>query len=247
MSVRATEVVADALVMFRRDRELLLGLAGPFWFLPAFALALLVPPPPPFPSSFEPGSPAATDWSAQFAQWAGAHGGWFVLAAAIGGWGSVTVYALYLDRTTPDLRTALGRAAVLWPRFVLLSALVGLVAFAGLLLWILPGLYLLGRLLPAGPALVAERPLGALKAIGRGWTITRGAGLQLMGVTAATLGISWFAPQPLLALDAWLRTRPGGANVVALATVDALAAAIAALAALASALVAVAAYRRLAR
>ncbi|MDB5695849.1 MAG: hypothetical protein JWN21_1392 [Sphingomonas bacterium] len=245
MRLRATHVVADALILFRRDRELLLGLAGPFWFLPAFALALLVPTAPGMPEGARAGTPEATAWVEALAQWVATQGHWFMLAAGIGGWGTATLYALYLDRSRPDLRAALRMGARLWPRFMLLSLLVGLMAVGGLALWILPGLYILGRFLPAGPALVAERPLGALNAVGRGFALTRGTGLPLMGVTAAISGLSWFAPQPLLSLDAWLRAQPGGANPLALATVDALAAAVTTLAALASALLAVAAYRRL--
>ena len=193
------------------------------------------------------GTPDADARVQALAQWLTAHGGWFLLAAAFGGWGTATLYALYLDREQPDVRAALTRGLAAWPRFMLLSVLVGLMTVAGLALWILPGLYLLGRFMPAGPALVAERPLGALDAVGRGFALTRGVGLQLMAVSAATLGLAWFAPQPLLLLDGWLRAQPGGPNPVALATVDALAAAVTALAATATALVAVAAYRRLAR
>jgi hypothetical protein len=244
--LRATHIVADALILFRRDRELLLGIAGLFWFLPAYALLLLIPAAPPLPGSAGVGTPEADARMAALAQWLTAHGGWYLLAAAIGAWGTATVYALYLDRARPDVREALALGAALWPRFMLLSVLIGVMTVAGLALWILPGLYLLGRFMPSGPALVAERPVGALDAVGRGFSLTRGAGLPLMGVSAATLGLGWFAPQPLLALDTWLRAQPGGANPVALATVDALAAAVTALAAVATALIAVAAYRRLA-
>lgn len=246
MNLRATSVVADALILFRRDRELLLGLAGPFWFLPMFALLLLVPKPPTRPADAAVGSPATEAWVQAFAEWLTTQAGWFLLAAAIGAWGTATVYALYLERERPDVRGALAIGAALWPRFMLMTILIGLMAGGGLLLLYLPGLYLLGRFMAAGPALVAERPLGAVNAIGRGWRLTRGAGLALMGVAAATLGLGWFVPQPLLALDDWLRARPDGANPVALATVDALAAAVATLAALATALIAVSAYRRLA-
>jgi hypothetical protein len=246
MRLRATDLVADAAMLFGRDRELLLGLAGPFWFLPAFTLALLVPPAPGLPAGVERGTPEAAAAIAAFAQWLGAYGGWYLLGAAIGAWGSATLFALYLDRERPALREALARGAGLWPRYMLMNAMVGVMALAGLALWILPGLYVLARFMPAGPALVAERPLSAVAAIGRGFRLTRGFGLPLTGVTAATMALSWFAPQPLLALDLWLRERAGGANPVALATVDALAAAVVTLAALATALIAVATYRRLA-
>lgn len=246
MRLSLAAVVADAWRLFRRDRELLLAFAGPFWFLPAFALALLVPPPPALPAGVEPGSKEALAWVASLGDWLGQQGGWYLLGAAIGAWGTASLYALYLDRSRPNAGGALRLGAALWPRFMLLNAVTGLMALAGLLLWVVPGIYVLARVLVAAPALVAERPLGALKAVGRGFGLSRGAGLLLMGLVAFPLALGWFAPQPLIALDDWLRARAGGPNPVALMTVDALAAAIAAAAALASGLIAVAAYRRLA-
>jgi hypothetical protein len=244
MRVSAAGLVADAWALFRRDRDLLLALAGPFWFLPSFALTLLVPPPPALPAGVEPGGAAWNSWSQNFAQWLSAQGSWYLLGAAIGAWGTASVFALYLDRRHLSLGDALARGAAIWPRYMLLSALTGIMTFAGLLLWVVPGLYILGRVLLAGPALVAERPLGALAAVGRGFALSRGAGLTLMALATLTLVGGWLLPQPLLGLDEWLRARAGGPNPVALATVDALAAAIAAAAALATALIAVAAYRR---
>lgn len=246
MRLDVAETLAGAWAMFRRDRALLLGLAGPIWLLPALALLLLVPGPPAFPVDVEPGSPQAVAAVQAMLSWAGTHGGWFVAAAAIGAWGTLALFTLYLAADRPDLATAFARAARLWPRFVLLNAITALPIAAGLRLWYLPGLYVLARVMLAGPALVAEAPLGAWRAIVRGVRLSRGASLPLTALVAATLGIGALLPQPLLALDTWLRAQPGGPNPVAVATVDLLAAAIATVGALASALVAVAAYRRLA-
>lgn len=247
MRLRATDLVVDAWRLWRADAALLLALAGPFWFLPAFALTLLVPGPPALPAQAGPGTREAVLWADRLAMWVAHDGGWYLLGSAVGGWGTLAVCALYLDRARPDAREALASGARLWPRYMLLSALSGLMALAGLMLWVLPGLYILGRLLPSVPALVAERPLGAVAAVGRGLAISKGAGLSLTALVAATFGLGWIAQQPLLALDGWLRDRPDGPNPVALATVDALAAAIATAAALTTVLLAVSAYRRLAR
>lgn len=241
------DVLGDAWAMVRRDRVLLFGLAGPFWLLPVLALRLLVPVAPPLPLGLEPGSPAATAAARAVIEWAGAHGMWFLVAAGVGALGTVAVFVLYLDRDRPDVAASLARAGRLWPRFVLLNLITALPTGAGLMLLYVPGVYILARVLASGPALVAEAPIGAWAAVGRGFRLSRGSSIALMGVVAVTLALAWIVPQPLLVLDEWLRAQPGGANPVALATVDVLASAIAAAAALASALVAVAAYRRLAR
>ena len=241
MRVTAAGVVLDAFALFRRDRAVLTPIAGLFWFLPAYAVALLTPAPPEPPA----GAEGAAAWEG-LSRWLAAQAPWYALAWAVGLWGAATVYALYLRPERPELRGALATAAGLWPRLLLASGLVAIMAAGGLLLWVVPGLYLLGRLMPVGPALAAERPLSALGAIGRAWALTRGSGLSLGAVAAATLGFGWIGSQPLLLLDGWLRAQ-GGGNPVAVAIVDAGAAAISMAAALASALFAVAAYRRLAR
>lgn len=245
MGLSPAALLADAWASFRRDRRLLLPIAVAFWFLPTFALVLLVPAPPLPSARLEAGSQEAARYVALLTQWMGANGGWYLLRAAIDAWATASVYALYLDRERPDLRTALELGLRLWPRFMLMSAIVGMLMIAGLALYVLPGIWVLARLIAAGPALVAERPLGATAAVGRSFRLSRGAGLMLLGPVGLVLAMGWLAPQPFLALDLWLRARPGGPNVVAVATVDALAAAGETAAAIASALVAIAAYRAL--
>lgn len=237
--------LAAAWALFRRDRALLLGLAGPFWLLPTLALRLLVPLPPTLPTDLEPGSREALAALEGLANWIGTHGGWYVAAGAVDYWGTLTLFVLYLDADQPTLRESLGRAARLWPRFFLLNAIVALPLFAGLWLWAIPGIYVLARVLTAGPALVAEAPLPAWQALTRGFALSRGAVLPLMALAAATLTLALLG-EPLLVLDRWLRAQGGGPNPVALVMTDALAATVAAAAALAGGLVAIAAYRRLA-
>ena len=244
MRLDLAALLADGAAMFRRDRALLLGVAGLFLFLPRLALLLLVPEPPVPTTPLEPGSAAAQASVTALADWVATHGVWFVAAFGFGALGTVALMTLYLDRDEPDLGAALARAARLWPRFVLMNLIAAPPVAAGLLLFYLPGLYVMARLLLAGPALVAERPLGAGAALGRGWSLSRGASLPLTALMAGTIGVGWLLSQPLLRLDLWLRAQPGGANEVALITVDALAAAVAAAATLASALFAIAAYRR---
>ena len=246
MKLTAANVVADALRLMHRDPAVLVAIAGPFWFLPAYAIALFVPPPPMRSADQLDNQGATLAWVDGFGQWLAAQGPWYLAAWAIGLWGTATVYALYLDQDRPDVRGALVRGAALWPRLALASALVGMMAGAGLLLWVLPGLYLLGRLTPVGPALAAEQPMSAVAAISRAFRLTSGNGLALMAVAAATLGLSWMLGQPFLMVSDWLAAQ-GGGNPVAIAIVDAGAAAVAAAAGLASALIAAAAYRRLAR
>ena len=237
-AIRIGPVLAEAWALFRRDRDWLLALAGPFLFLPAFALALLVPPPP---TATGAGEAQALDWARAVSGWAAEHGGWHLLAFAVACFGAAALYAAYL--AAGDVRGALRRAGPILPRYLLAMLLIGLPTAAGLLLWVVPGLYVMGRAMLTGPALVAERPIGAAAAAGRSVRLTRGAGLPM----AALASIPWLGgvllAQPFVMLAE--RLREGGAGTLALALAGAGLAGVAAASTLAQALIAVAAYRRL--
>lgn len=242
MPIRIQPVLAEAWALFRRDRDWLLALAGPFLFLPAFALALFVPS---WPAAPDRGGEARDTqilaWADQFAGWVGDYGLWYVLGYAVTAFGSAALYAAYLDRGAGDVRGALGRAGAILPRFLLAMILVAIPVGAGLFLWVLPGIYLMGRTMLTGPALLAERPIAAATAVARSFSLSSGAGLPLMALAALTMLIGVAAAQPFLALK-----EAAGASVVSGAIGAAGMAGVSALTNLAQALIAVAAYRRLA-
>lgn len=236
-------VLHEAWALFRRDRDILLRIAGAFLFLPSFALALLVPGPPPRDQRGD--DEAAVAWFDALGDWGRAHGGWYLLAYAVGYLGAATLYALYLDQRRLDVGGAIRRAAATLPRYLLTMALVALPVGAGMLLLFVPGLYVLGRVMLAGPALITERG-SALSAIRRSMWLSRGSGLPLMGLAAVPVLGGALASQPFVLLDAWMREH-GAANPVALALVDAGASLVGMASGLAGVLIALVVYRRLAR
>lgn len=250
MKIDFATVLTDAWALFKRDRDLLLRIAAPFLFLPAFALALVVPDPPMPVAGASNNQAEALVWADQVTAWASANGGWYGLAYAISFFGTSLFYALYLDRSQGeqglDIGTAMKRSATLFPRYLLAMVLVSLPAGAGLLLYALLGLYILGRTMLTGPALFADSPIGAFAAIRRSLTLTRGSGLPLMGLAAFSYISGWIIGEPFMMIDRWMRTN-AQENPVVLALVDAGAAAAAMAAGLAMALIAISAYRRLAR
>lgn len=244
MKIEVTRVLGDAWALFRRDADLLLRVAGPFLFLPAFALALLVPGPPPATADAGAGEAQTLAWIQSVSDWAGNYGGWYILAYLVGYLGTALILALYLETPRPDVAGAARRAVRIFPRFALATVVGSLPAGAGLLLWVLPGLYVLGRLLPVGPILLAEAPVGAWAAIRRSLVLTRGSGLALMGLAAFAYLSGWLVGTPFLEADRILRMG-GQGNPVLIALVDAGAAIAAMGSGLATALVSLAAYRRL--
>lgn len=81
------------------------------------------------------------------------------------------------ERSVGDV---IGEAVRLTPAMFGLKLLVGIATLGGLLLLILPGLYLTGRLAPAVPAMVAER-LGVLDSLRRGWALGEGQVWRILG------------------------------------------------------------------
>jgi hypothetical protein len=238
-------ILLDAWALFRRDRDWLLRLAAPFLFLPAFALALLVPPiPAPSGDASQDRETRALAWAQELSQWIGANGHWHLLAYAVGYVGVAAILSAYIDRRSGTVGGALLRVSLLMPRYWLAMLLVALPAGAGMLLYILPGLYILGRTMLVGPVIVAERPTGALGGVGRSFGLTRGVGLPMMALAALVWAGGALVALPFATMAASF-AEAETPSVLLLAIADAGVAGAALLAGLAQALVAVAAYRRL--
>lgn len=235
-------VLRDAWAIFRRDREVLLAVAAPFFFLPVFALSLLLPPPPRSQASGGD-SAAALAYLQTLGEWLRANGGWYLGGYAVACIGAASLYALYLDPERGDVAAALRRSVAILPRYLLAMLVIALPVGAGIRLLVIPGLYVLGRVMLTGPALLSERPLGAVAAIQRSLWLSRGSSLPLMALASIGVVGGWVSSQPFELLDAAMRR--SAVNRVALAIVDAGAAGVGMIAALAGVLIAIAAYRRL--
>ncbi|MBB4154587.1 hypothetical protein GGQ80_002503 [Sphingomonas jinjuensis] len=247
MRIDFAGIVRDAWAIAKGDGDLLLRVAAPFLFLPAFALTLLVPAMP-FPDPDIADAQARADaWMTALRGWVDGYGIGFVAAYATVYFGVATIVALYCDPQRPTVGGALARAARLYPRFLLAMTLIAIPAGAGMWLFVIPGLYVVGRTLVIGPVLLAEAPIGAWRGIRRSLALTRGSGVTLLGLAAFAYLAGFLAGQPFLLIDSWLRAQEGGANPIVLALVDAAAAVVAMVAQLMLALFSVAAYRRLAR
>ena len=248
MTIDWAAVFADAWERWKRDRQLLLPLAGLFLFLPQFAFYLLASPLPDLPASagddvqalLAPGSPLVV--------WMTHNAPGMLASVLVMAFGSVAVLTLYLDEGGGHtLGGALRRALTLYPRYLLAMIVAGMPAAPvelGLLVLVIPCLYLLGRLMLTGAALAAERPIGVGAAIARSFALTRRRGLVMMGLAALALIVAMLAPAPFRLLRDSLQGA-GGANPVAVAIAEALGSGLAAAVALATALVQVSLYRRL--
>ncbi|MEO7170740.1 MAG: hypothetical protein ABIY39_10235 [Sphingomonas sp.] len=242
MTLNVIGVFNDAWKLWKRDRELLIGVAGFFLFVPQLALKLFVPLPPDLPDFGDAAKlrawvDAAESWSSQYSLIV-------ILLWLVTLFGSVAVFTLYLDPDRPEARRALARALRLSPRFLLLTILVALPVQFGLIFLLLPGFYAQGRLLLALPAVVAEQPQGALASISRSMALTRGHGMVLAGMGCIVLLAGDLLSRPFIAIGRMLGGAPM-ANPVVAGLLDTGAAAGVTVALLGGILIQVALYRRL--
>lgn len=232
----------DAWALWRRDSAVLWPIAGLFLFLPALVLFVTVAPPPPL---FTTGANEAEQQALRAAgeQWVSASARWFALSSLANLYGALLILVFYLDRRAQTLAQAMGRALLLFPRYGLAALLIFVPTVIGMLL-IVPGLYLFGRFMLTGPAIVAEQPISAIMAVGRGLRLTKRDGLGFMGAGTAAL-VAWnVLPAPFSAFADALRTA-GAGNPVVMILVLGLAAAIGAAVSLGFLLLRIALYRRL--
>lgn len=244
MSMNLGGTAADVWALLRRDRAVLVPLAGLFLFVPTLAMLLFVASPPVPPGAG--GSDADSElFLASYRAWISGNAGYFIAASIWSAFGGLAITGFYLDRGSATVADVLMRALALLPRYLLAAVLVLVPAAIGLLMLVVPGLYVLGRLLLVGPVLVAEQPVSAIGAVTRALKLSHRRGLVLAGIVTIAFVAQQMLPAPLLAIDGALQ-RMNAANPVVIVVVDAMAAALTTAVALALLLFRIALYRRLA-
>ncbi len=176
MRIDPAGALAEAVARYKRERPALHAVAGLFFFVPALALLFFV----------ETGPPAA-DQSVTDALRAMLLDNWpsLLTVQLLELFGSAWLYAWLLGRDEPSLGQSLNRAIALFPMFVIASVLVGVLTFAGLLFFLAPGFYVIGRTFLVAPILIAEPGTTAIKAFEESIRRTQGMGWLLFVIAAA--------------------------------------------------------------
>jgi hypothetical protein len=248
MTIDIRGVFLDAWAMWRRDRGILLAIVGFFLFMPQLAGLLFVPDRPALVAQGG-ATPAAVDPQVQaqaivdfFAQ----HAPLLIAINLATVFGVLVVLMIYLGEGRRDVGGVLLAALRRLPAYFVLTLVVESAAALGVLVvyLIVPALYLVGRLLLAGPIFAAESNVGPFAAVARSFRMTRGRGLVLAGFASLILFATVLLPLPAIALGDLLDRAPL-ANPVSALIIDAVAAALMAVAMLGGILVRVALYRRI--
>lgn len=245
MKLNVAGVLSDAWAMAKRDRDVVIGVSGLFLLVPQVAQAMFVAAPPALPvSSSDP--VALQAWLDAVTVWSKQNDLLVLILSVLSLFGSLTLFTLYMERGRPDVATAL-RSALAWLlRYVLLALLVTLPVNVGTLLFLIPGLYIKGRLMTVGPVFVGERPIGAVAAFRRSFALTRENALPLMALACVPLLAGDLLAMPFDAIGHALDGAPM-ANPVVAAVIDLCSGLAHTVATVAAILIEIALYRRLSK
>lgn len=178
MTLRFAGVFADAGAIWRGERELLLAVAGVFLLVPVFGLRLFLP------ELDLKTVPEDALWPA-IAAWYGDNALWLAGQLVLQAIGAATILALLLDPARPTVGEALARAVRLLPGLMLGLAGILLLAGFGSFLFVVPGLYALGRTFLVWPVYVAEPGQGPFRAFAEAIRRTDRHGWMLLLVSMA--------------------------------------------------------------
>lgn len=164
----------DMVAIMRANASILIALAGAFILLPAIAANFFTTP-------FQPLADGATSAETleRYIAYYRANIGPQLFLLLFNTLGQLLAYTVLLDPRRPSVGDAFRLAAPLFLPLIVANILVNLMLGAGLLLLVIPFLYLIGRVMLAAPALVAERRSNPLAAIGRSFALTKGNGWRI--------------------------------------------------------------------
>lgn len=174
MAFSYNDVWEDTVRLTRTHATLLIAIAGVFIFLPALTLAVMMPPP-------EPQTPDAERAFEIMIAYFREAAPWYLLIGLFNMVGCAAMLRLVFARET-TVGAALVFGLTVLPFWIGMQLIMGFIVAGGFLLLIVPGLYLIGRLAPAQPVMVAEPARNPFTVIGRSFELTKGKGWAIFGL-----------------------------------------------------------------
>lgn len=171
MKFDASTAWTDAMAMLRGQREILLTLTGFFILLPLLMVTTLRP--------FDATAQTFEQIFEQYQAWANDNLAWLLLVLVLAAIGRLTMLILLLAPERPTVAEALRASVTLLP-LLLITDFLSFVPFAlGMTLFVIPGLYIAGRLLMVEVALVAQRLRNPIAPLAASWRTSRGNGWRI--------------------------------------------------------------------
>lgn len=182
----------DMLAMLKAHADIIWVVAGAFLFLPTLAQAIYLPPPP--MKGFDETS------IQQMALYYETNIIPLLSLRLVTLLGTGALLSLFLHPSRPTVGGAIGAAARLLPTLFFVSLIEQLMMIGGMLLFIIPGLYVVARTMVSDASVMAEDISNPLRGIGRSFDLTRGLGWQLFGLIAILVVVTWIATAALTAI-----------------------------------------------
>ena len=162
----------DAVRMFRAHASLITAVAGVFIFLPILLLGHFLPAP-------RGGGREALQIFVEYA-YSNLH--WFIIERLVTMIGTIAILMLIFSRTSITVGSAIATGVALLPFYFLTILLTGLITSLGFIAFLIPGIYLLGRLAPVGVIVVVENRRNPIEAIQQSFALTKGKGWSVLGL-----------------------------------------------------------------
>jgi len=178
--------------LMRAHVDVLLVITGVFLFLPMFAQALFFAPPQVTQFDSAALQVFLEYYRQNFLPLFGLR-----LVTLIG---TGALLALLLAPDQPTVGSAISRAGRLLPTLFLADILMQLMALAGLIALIIPGLYLIARMAVTPAAIMSEQISNPVRAIGRSFALTTGIGWRVFGLLAIALILVFIASAAFVAV-----------------------------------------------
>jgi hypothetical protein len=163
MRIGLAGVLADARALWRSERELLLPIAGMFFFVPMLAIVLLLA------GSGFPGEAAPGQLREALVAFYSANLLPILLANVAIDFGTFAVLNLFLQGAGRTLGQVLLLTSRRFLPFLVIDIIGGLLLSLGLSLFVIPGLFAFGRTWLAAPAFAAAPERGLVEAFRQGW------------------------------------------------------------------------------
>jgi len=162
------------MVILREHKESILAIAGVFLFLPSLLMAQFVGQPA--LSGDEDGNALIAAYSAFFNENTTA----IISSNLLVSFGGLAIYFVIALSRGASVADNLGTAFKYFLTFLLANILSGLVIIAGFLLFIVPGLYVFGRLILVPMVIADQSDRNPVEALKKSWEITKGNGFSIL-------------------------------------------------------------------
>ncbi|KQM66689.1 MULTISPECIES: hypothetical protein [unclassified Sphingomonas] len=241
MRLSIAAACAEASHIWKRDRDVIAAVGGVFFFLPNLALSLFMRA-----TSVTVGGDTQDDQAllASMQSFLVDNAPLLAFQMVAELVGVAVLLTLLLDPARPTVGEALRIVARRLPVLVAVTMLINIALVCGMALFIVPGLYVIGRAALVLPVLIGEPERRFGDAIGRALDLTRGRVIQLLSLWALIFIGAYFVQTLLQGLAR--AASSGGSNPVTLGMVAVATSAVSMATAIAYTLVRAAIYRRLA-